>query len=559
MEEYIVEIDDRLYSKYSIRGIELNPIEHKLFHGDRFVVDSGVIKVTSSDVRNNILPGLLVLNKTYGRENKSIPGQTYTMSTYKKLGKLLYKFIPYDKHFPSFLVPYEIKKMEFSKVVHNLYVLVKYVNWEEDHPRGALSQIIGPINDLDNYYEYQLYCKGLNVSIHQFTKTTTNKIDDSFQMENVVNKYPNIENRTLWKTFTVDPSSCLDYDDGFSIRKEDNKTVLSIYISNVPLIIDYLGLWESFSERVSTIYLPNRKKPLLPSILTDDLCSLKKSTERLAFTLDIIMDDNLEILDIRFLNTLIKIKNNFVYESSELLNNNEYKQLLVVTQELNKKYPFTEQLTDSHEIVAYLMIFMNYQCAKWLSMKNNGIFRMTTKVMSNSMPSNVYDKLKFLNNPSSVYIDAETTPIGRHELLSLDAYVHITSPIRRIVDIMNMLKLQQNLELTTFSDQSNLFYELWRSKIEDINEQMRKIRNVQNNCALLEMIQNNEELLNVSYEGYIIEKLTNSYSVYIPSLKLITKWKSEEELDNYSLQTFKLYLFIDEDNFYKKIRLSKVN
>jgi ribosomal protein S3 len=33
-----------------------------------------------------------------------------------------------------------------------------------------LSQVIGPVDILDNFYEYQLYCKSLNASIQQFQK-----------------------------------------------------------------------------------------------------------------------------------------------------------------------------------------------------------------------------------------------------------------------------------------------------------------------------------------------------------------------------------------------------
>ena len=32
---------------------------------------------------------------------------------------------------------------------------------------------------------------------------------------------------------------------------------------------DHLNIWESFSRRVSTIYLPDRKRPMLPTILSD--------------------------------------------------------------------------------------------------------------------------------------------------------------------------------------------------------------------------------------------------------------------------------------------------
>ena len=40
-----------------------------------------------------------------------------------------------------------------------------------------------------------------------------------------------------------------------------------------------------------------------------------------------------------------------------------------------------------------------------------------------------------------------------HQMLELDAYIHCTSPIRRLVDLLNMARLQKNL---LFSFSSNI-------------------------------------------------------------------------------------------------------
>ena len=37
-------------------------------------------------------------------------------------------------------------------------------------------------------------------------------------------------------------------------------------------------LWRSFTKRVSTIYLPDKKRPMLPTILSDCLCSLQEKS-----------------------------------------------------------------------------------------------------------------------------------------------------------------------------------------------------------------------------------------------------------------------------------------
>ena len=65
--------------------------------------------------------------------------------------------------------------------------------------------------------------------------------------------------------------------------------------------MDVLNLWDSFSQRISTIYLPDRKRPMLPTILSDCLCSLQEKTTRIAFTMDIFIKDG-AIIDTKYSN-----------------------------------------------------------------------------------------------------------------------------------------------------------------------------------------------------------------------------------------------------------------
>ena len=84
-----------------------------------------------------------------------------------------------------------------------------------------------------------------------------------------------------------------------------------------------MGLWRSFSTRVSTIYLPDRKRPMLPTVLSDCLCSLQEQQVRFAFAIDIEIKDN-EIIDISFNNCSIKVVKNYRYEEDSLLYMKDY-------------------------------------------------------------------------------------------------------------------------------------------------------------------------------------------------------------------------------------------
>jgi len=579
---YKIHIDNRNYGSWTVFNANtlepivldgFDPTQHKLFTNDVFTYNKNKVEIVHSSMRvNENIPAVLILadNKTYGRENKP---------TKSAAGRLLYKCIPDDTRIPIFLVPYEIKQMGFSKVFTNLYVTIRYKEWDDKHPQANLSQSIGPVDVLDNFYEYQLYCKSLNSSIQKFNKATSKAIQekahahDSF-ITSVCKKYPQIEDRTEWKTFTIDPATSLDYDDGFSIRKLDyNQTLLSIYIANVTIWMDSLNLWSSFSQRISTIYLPDRKRPMLPTILSDCLCSLQQNTRRFSFVIDILLDNDANILSIKYSNCLIKVFKNFAYEDHSLLADADYHYLLDTCQKMSKKYRYINNVRNSHDVVCYLMILMNYHSAQELLKSNNGIFRSTIikKQISlpDSLPDDVNQFIKIWNSACGQYIDLSSIAtedkeqLTRHELLEMDAYIHITSPIRRLVDLLNMIKFQQNYGLISLSTDASQFYDKWIGEIDYINVTMRAIRKVQNDCNLLDLCYNNPDTLEKTYDGYCFDKLTRNdglyqFIVFLPELRLSSRITVRDNLENYEKRQYKLFLFSDEEKFKKKIRLQIV-
>ena len=574
MEAYKIHINDRAYTNWEVFeninfqkvDLTINPLEEKLFSNDVFSVDeNNKISIIHSTVRcGPPMPGVLILddNKTYGRQK-----------TTKTNSKLFYKCIPDDMRLPSFLVPYQIKTLGFSKVIKNMYVTFSFNEWNDKHPYGILSNVIGTVDIIDNFYEYQLYCKSLNASIQKFQKDTTKALEkhnhDAF-IESIKTKYPSIEDRTnqkMWNIFTIDPPKSQDFDDGFSIRNvEGGIQQISIYISNVTIWMDVLNLWDSFSRRISTIYLPDKKRPMLPTILSDCLCSLQEKVTRIAFVMDVFVKDG-NIIDIKFNNSLIKVSKNFCYEDPILLINPSYLHLLHTTQKISKKLKYINNVRNSHELVCYLMILMNFNCAKVMIQYNTGIFRSTIIKKEYSIPDDIPEEvskfIKIWSSSTGQYIngsDIANVTSMRHELLDMDAYIHITSPIRRLVDLLNIIKFQSITNMITLSENTDAFYNKWLGELEYINVTMRSIRKVQCDCSILDLCSNNPDILEKEYDGYLFDKLSRNdclyqFVVFIPDLKLTSRITMRDNLDNFEKKKFKLFLFHDEATFKRKIRL----
>lgn len=89
---------------------------------------------------------------------------------------------------------------------------------------------------------------------------------------------------------------------------------------------------------------------------------------------------------------------------------------------------------------------------------------------------------------------------------------------------------------------------------------MKSIRKVQNDCHLLDICSNNPSIMKNEYTGYMFNKIVKSvglytYTVFLPELKMTSHVTTNEDFDNYQNRDFKLYLFNDEENLKKKIRL----
>ena len=581
MNSYKIYINDRNYESWETFdtnnlnkiNLDINPIYSKLLSNDVFTVNEDkTINIIHSSIRSGpSMPAVLILagNKTYGRQTKD----TQKKGNRNTNGKLLYKCIPDDMRLPSFLVPYEIKNMGFSKVLTNLYVTINYDNWEEKHPRAKLDNVIGPVDILDNFYEYQLYCKSLNASIQKFqkdAKDAVSKMSHDGIIDIVKQKYPNIQDRTnqkIWHIITIDPPNSLDYDDGFSIVHHDNGIQqLSIYISNVTILMDVLNLWDSFSRRISTIYLPDKRRPMLPTVLSDCLCSLQEKVTRIAFVMDIFIKND-EIIEIKHDNCFIKVAKNYCYEDPKLLTDSKYHDILYATQKLSIKHKYINNVRNSHEVVCYLMILMNYHSAKELIKYKTGIFRSTIIKkevdVPEFVPCEVSKFIKIWNSASGQYINGSEIVDTRHQILDLDAYIHITSPIRRLVDLLNMIRFQEVTGIIHLSDNVNKFYNKWLNDIDYINVTMRSIRKVQCDCSLLDLCNNNSTIMDKEYDGYLFDKINRNdglyqYVVFLPELKMSTRITLRENIQAYECKKFKLYLFNNEENFKRKIRLQMI-
>ena len=119
-------------------------------------------------------------------------------------------------------------------------------------------------------------------------------------------------------TVTIDSESAKDFDDAVSVEKRADGYVLHVHIADVSA---YLGknteLDREAQSRGNSYYLGNNVIPMLPEVLSNDLCSLREGVDRLCMTAEIHYDFNGAVRDYKFSRGTIRVKHRLTYNSTD--------------------------------------------------------------------------------------------------------------------------------------------------------------------------------------------------------------------------------------------------
>jgi len=294
---------------------------------------------------------------------------------------------------------------------------------------------------------------------------------------------------------------------------------------------------------------------MLPAQLSDDLCSLQENQPRFALAMDVIIDrDGRVVTEIapQYTNAVIRVKKNFVYEESTLFKNKHYQELLEKTKQIDTK------IENSHDVVSHWMIFMNSKCGESMFKQKTGIYRSVfSKVVSQEPSQDITinpETKRFLNHWNSVsgqYVFfSETTRID-HELMNIPCYVHITSPIRRLVDLLNQMLFFSHFSLVnSLSVSAKNFLQGWLIEIEFINERMKSTLKVERECEIIRKCLSDPTILEKIHDAYVIDirelvvdnrEIQYKYLIYLEKERIILSMKSEQKKNIYNKYQVKLY------------------
>jgi ribonuclease R len=120
-------------------------------------------------------------------------------------------------------------------------------------------------------------------------------------------------------TMTIDPVDAKDFDDALSCQFLPNGNIeVGIHIADVSHYVrDHDGIDEEARERATSVYLVDRVIPMLPEILSNDLCSLRPNEDRLSFSAIFELTPDANIVNEWYGQTIMHSDKRFSYEEAQ--------------------------------------------------------------------------------------------------------------------------------------------------------------------------------------------------------------------------------------------------
>jgi ribonuclease R len=140
-------------------------------------------------------------------------------------------------------------------------------------------------------------------------------------------------------TFTVDPADARDFDDALSMQRlENGNWEVGVHIADVTHYVKPGSLTEEEAkQRATSVYLVDRVVPMLPERLSNNICSLNPSEDKLTYSAVFELNDNSEVLNEWFGRTIINSDKRFSYSEAQYVidtNEGEMKDQILVLHRL---------------------------------------------------------------------------------------------------------------------------------------------------------------------------------------------------------------------------------
>lgn len=210
-------------------------------------------------------------------------------------------------------------------------VLVRLTSWDadKDYPLGTIEEIIGKAGDHETEMRALALGQGFSPSFPPGVEREAKQLEEHGRQmiaDEVAKAHPYSAEATKGRrdfrsvpTCTIDPIDAKDFDDALSVRElPDGNIEVGVHIADVSFFVKPGNeLDREAVERATSVYLVDRTIPMLPHILSTDLCSLNPEQDRLAVSAVFTLDREANVIAKWFGETVIHSDKRFTYEEAQ--------------------------------------------------------------------------------------------------------------------------------------------------------------------------------------------------------------------------------------------------
>ncbi|MDP3182230.1 MAG: ribonuclease R [Desulfobaccales bacterium] len=264
---------------------------------------------------------------------------------------------------------------------------------------------------------------------------------------------------------TIDGERTRDFDDALSLEEVPEGWRLGIHIADVSALVQpFTPLDLEAQERGTSIYLPDRRLPMLPEEISEDILSLLAHEERLALSFLVTLSPETQLKEWVICPSRIKVRQRLTYHEVDQLLSGDRKlaalsklaqtlkerrlaqggyelQLPEVWVSFNNQgdlqVTVEDQKTSSHQLVGEAMVLANSLAARFLAEQGiPAIYRSQPEpreAIKREGPKSLLELWQDRRRLSRVVMDLSPQP---HWGLGLPHYTFASSPIRRYLDLV---------------------------------------------------------------------------------------------------------------------------
>jgi ribonuclease R/exosome complex exonuclease DIS3/RRP44 len=212
-----------------------------------------------------------------------------------------------------------VKKKNINGAEDGDKVLVSMIDWPENskNPFGKITNVLGKPGDHDTEMNSILVEYNLP---YQFPKEVE---EDAAKLPIKITDKEIAKRRDFRDilTFTIDPKTAKDFDDALSFKVLENGNYeIGIHIADVSHYVKEDTILEDEAyHRATSVYLVDRVVPMLPEVLSNNVCSLRPNEEKLTFSAVFELDEKAHVINQWFGRTVIYSDARFAYEEAQVI------------------------------------------------------------------------------------------------------------------------------------------------------------------------------------------------------------------------------------------------